>query len=38
MSLSDWLTHTPPDLVLQHLPITQNTLSSIPTEKKVIVP
>ena len=38
LSLSEWLTHTPPDLVRAHLQIDQATLDSIPRETVVVVP
>jgi oxalate decarboxylase len=38
LSLSDWLTHTPPELVLQHLLISPEVLKKIPTDKPFIVP
>ncbi len=37
-SLSDWLTHTPPALVLDHLQISQETLDAIPRANDVVVP
>jgi oxalate decarboxylase len=38
MSLSDWLAHTPPELVMAHLNIDRATLDAIPKDKLVIVP
>jgi oxalate decarboxylase len=38
MSLSEWLTHTPPELVMAHLNIDKATLDAIPREELVIVP
>lgn len=38
LSLSEWLTHTPPELVLAHLGIDRNTLEAIPKEKVVMMP
>jgi oxalate decarboxylase len=38
ISLSEWLAHTPPELVAAHLNIDQATLNAIPKEKSVIVP
>ncbi len=38
LSLSDWVTHTPPELVMQHLGISQDTLQRIPKEKAPVVP
>ncbi len=38
LSLSEWLTHTPPELVMAHLNIDKATLDAIPREELVIVP
>ena len=38
LSLSEWVANTPPELVMQHLGISEATLKSIPRTKKVIVP
>ncbi len=38
LSLSDWITHTPPQLVMQHLNLSRETLAAIPKEKLVVVP
>src|SRR5215471_7520336 len=38
LSLSEWLTHTPPELVMQHLNIDKATLEAIPEEAIVVVP
>jgi len=38
LSLSEWLTHTPPELVKAHLNIDQATLDAIPRDELVIVP
>jgi oxalate decarboxylase len=38
LSLSEWLTHTPPELVTAHLNIDRKTLDDIPKEKIVILP
>jgi oxalate decarboxylase len=38
MSLSEWLSHTPPELVMAHLNIDRATYDAIPKEKAVIVP
>jgi oxalate decarboxylase len=38
LSLSEWLTHTPPELVRAHLNIDQATLDAIPRDEIVIVP
>jgi oxalate decarboxylase len=38
ISLSDWLVHTPPELVMAHLNIDRATLDAIPKNKLVVVP
>ena len=38
LSLSEWLAHTPPELVMAHLNIDRATLDSIPKDAFVIVP
>ena len=38
LSLSDWITHTPPKLIMDHLNISEETLSRIPKEKPTVVP
>lgn len=38
LSLSEWLAHTPPELVMAHMNIDKATLDAIPREKLVIVP
>jgi len=38
LSLSEWLAHTPPELVKAHLNIDQATLDAIPKDELVIVP
>ena len=38
LSLSDWVTHTPPELIKQHLQITEETLKAIPRDKVTVVP
>jgi oxalate decarboxylase len=38
LSLSEWLTHTPPELVMAHLNIDLKTWEEIPKEKMVILP
>ncbi len=38
LSLSDWVTHTPPTLIMQHLRITEDTLRRIPRNKEPVVP
>jgi oxalate decarboxylase len=38
LSLSEWLTHTPPELVLAHLGIDKTTLDAIPKENLALMP
>lgn len=38
LSLSEWLTHTPPELVLAHLGIDRATLDALPKEQVVVMP
>lgn len=38
LSLSEWLTHTPPELIMAHLNIDKATLDAIPRDKTVIMP
>jgi oxalate decarboxylase len=38
LSLSEWLTHTPPGLVAAHLNLDKATLDALPKEKTVIMP
>ena len=38
LSLSEWLTHTPPELVLAHLNVDRKTWDDIPHEKVVVLP
>jgi oxalate decarboxylase len=38
LSLSEWRTHTPPELVRAHLNIDEATLSAIPKEAHAAVP
>ena len=38
ISLSEWLAHTPPELVIAHLNIDRATLDAIPKDKLVVVP
>lgn len=37
LSLSEWLTHTPPELVMAHLNLDRQTLRAIPKEARVVV-
>ncbi|WP_322011171.1 cupin domain-containing protein [Paraburkholderia sp. J12] len=38
VSLSDWLTHTPPQMVMEHLNITPDVLAKFPRNRPDIVP
>jgi oxalate decarboxylase len=38
VSLSDWLTHTPPSLVAQHLNIDEATIAKFPSNRPLVVP
>jgi oxalate decarboxylase len=38
LSLSEWLTHTPPELVIAHLGIDKATLEAIPVEGASVMP
>jgi len=38
LALSEWLTHTPPELVIAHLGIDKATLDAIPREEVVVMP
>lgn len=38
LALSEWLSHTPPELVMAHLNIDKATLDAMPKEKLAIVP
>jgi oxalate decarboxylase len=38
LALSEWLSHTPPELVAAHLNLDKATLDAIPREKTVIMP
>ncbi len=38
LALSEWLTHTPPDLVLAHLGIDKATLDAMPKDEVVVMP
>jgi Cupin len=38
LSLSEWLSHTPPELVMAHLNIDRAVYDAIPKDKSVIVP
>jgi oxalate decarboxylase len=38
ISLNDWITHIPPELVAQHLGITEQTLNMVPKENFGVLP
>jgi oxalate decarboxylase len=38
LSLSDWVSHTPPELITQHLGIGEDVLRMMPKDKAVVVP
>ena len=38
LALSEWLTHTPPDLVIAHLGIDKATLEAMPRGEVVLMP
>jgi oxalate decarboxylase len=38
LSLSEWLTHTPPELVMAHLNVDKATIDAMPKDKAVILP
>jgi len=38
LSLSEWLTHTPPELVMAHMNIDRLTLDAIPRDETVVMP
>ena len=38
LSLSEWLTHVPPELVMAHLHVDRATLDAIPKTKDVVIP
>jgi oxalate decarboxylase len=38
LSLSEWLAHTPPELVMAHLHIDKATLDAIPKNGAVVTP
>jgi oxalate decarboxylase len=38
VSLSDWLTHTPPAMVAQHLNVDAATIARFPKDKPVVMP
>ena len=38
LSLSEWVSHTPPELITEHLGISMETLQKVPKQKTPIVP
>ena len=38
VALSDWLSHTPPALVAQHLNLDTSTIRRIPNDKPLVMP
>jgi len=38
LSLSEWLTHTPPELVMAHMNIDRLTLDAIPRDETIVMP
>lgn len=38
LSLSDWMSHAPPELITQHLGISEETLRMIPKDKAPVMP
>jgi len=38
LALSEWLTHTPPELVIAHLGIDKGTLDAMPRDEVVVMP
>lgn len=38
LSLSDWISHAPPELISQHLGIGEDVLKALPRDKTVIMP
>jgi oxalate decarboxylase len=38
VSLSDWLTHTPPALVAQHLNVDEATIAKFPSNSPAVMP
>jgi oxalate decarboxylase len=38
LALSEWLSHTPPELVAAHLNLDKTTLDAMPKDKPLIVP
>jgi oxalate decarboxylase len=38
VSLSDWITYTPPSLVAQHLNVSEETIAKFPRSRPEIMP
>jgi oxalate decarboxylase len=38
LSLSEWMRNSPPELIMQHLRISPETLAAIPKNKAAVVP
>jgi oxalate decarboxylase len=38
LALSEWLTHTPPALVMAHLEIDKATLDAMPKDESIVMP
>jgi oxalate decarboxylase len=38
LALSEWLTHTPPELVMAHLGIDKATLEAMPKDEVAVMP
>ena len=38
LSVTEWLAHTPPELVMAHLNVDKSTYDGIPKEKRVVLP
>ena len=38
VSLANWLTHLPPQLVMDHLGISRETLARLPQDERVVTP
>jgi oxalate decarboxylase len=38
VSLSDWLSHTPPEMVMQHLNISRDMLAQFPNDRPDVLP
>jgi oxalate decarboxylase len=38
LALSEWLAHTPPELVMAHLHLDKATLEALPRNKPLVIP